>query len=179
GATPRIELPKRIASLVPDLQDDGDVLIFLPGVAEINRTIETIESTARGDFLILPLHGSLTGDEQFAALRPANQRKIVVATNIAETSLTIDGVRTVIDSGLARVAGFDPQRGMDRLELKRIRRASATQRAGRAGRTAPGKCIRLWSAMEDKNLEPFQTPEVRRVDLTQTVLALHAWGQPD
>jgi ATP-dependent helicase HrpB len=94
------------------------------------------------------------------------RRKIVVATNIAETSLTIDGVTTVIDSGLARVAGFDPQRGMDRLELKRISRASATQRAGRAGRTRPGKCIRLWSAIEDKSLEPFESPEVRRVDLT-------------
>ena len=127
------------------------------------------------------MHGSLTGDEQFAALRPAprGRRKIVIATNIAETSLTIDGVTTVIDSGLARVAGFDPQRGMDRLELKRISRASATQRAGRAGRTAPGRCIRLWSAMEDKSLEAFETPEIRRVDLTATVLALHVWGHAD
>ena len=179
GATARLELPQRIARLVSDSDDDGDVLVFLPGVGEINRTIDALESSAQSNDHVLPLHGSLSGDEQFAALRPTKQRKIVVATNIAETSLTIDGVTTVIDSGLARVAGFDPQRGMDRLELKRISRASATQRAGRAGRTRPGRCIRLWSAIEDKSLEPFESPEVRRVDLTQTVLALHAWGHSD
>jgi ATP-dependent helicase HrpB len=179
GATPRIELANRIARLIADNDDDGDVLVFLPGVGEINRAIDAIEPSARAGDLILPLHGSLSGDEQFAALKPSQRRKIVVATNIAETSLTIDGVTTVIDSGLARVAGFDPQRGMDRLELKRISRASATQRAGRAGRTRPGRCIRLWSAIEDKSLEPFESPEVRRVDLTQTVLALHAWGHSD
>ena len=182
GATPRIELPHRIARLIAESSDEGDVLVFLPGVAEISRTIDAIESIgSRDDLVTIPLHGSLSGDEQFAALRPPprGKRKVVVATNIAETSLTIDGVRTVIDSGLARVAGYDPRRGMDRLELKRISRASATQRAGRAGRTAPGKCIRLWSAIEDKSLEPFETPEVRRVDLTGTVLALHAWCASD
>ncbi|MEA2735088.1 MAG: ATP-dependent helicase HrpB, partial [Humisphaera sp.] len=179
GATPRIELPNRIARLINDTDDDGDILVFLPGVGEINRTIDAIEASGRRDDLVVPLHGSLSGDEQFAALKPSQRRKIVVATNIAETSLTIDGVTTVIDSGLARVAGFDPQRGMDRLELKRISRASATQRAGRAGRTRPGKCIRLWSAIEDKSLEPFESPEVKRVDLTGTVLALHTWGHSD
>ena len=181
GATPRIELPQRIARLVAEIDDEGDVLVFLPGVAEINRAIDAIHALGRDDLMPIPLHGSLAGDEQFAALRPAprGRRKIVVATNIAETSLTIDGVTTVIDAGLARVAGFDPQRGMDRLELARISRASATQRAGRAGRTAPGRCIRLWSAMEDKSLEPFETPEVRRIDLTATVLSLHAWGHAD
>jgi ATP-dependent helicase HrpB len=179
GTVHRLAVPPRVASLAVDATQDGDVLCFLPGGGEINRTIDAIPY--RDDLLVLPLHGQLASDEQFAALKPAprGRRKIVVATNIAETSLTIDGVRTVIDSGLARVAGFDAQRGMDRLELKRISRASATQRAGRAGRTAPGKCIRLWSAMEDKNLEPFEMPEVCRVDLTQTVLALHAWGHPD
>jgi ATP-dependent helicase HrpB len=179
GATPRLELPNRIARLASELDDDGDVLVFLPGVGEINRTMEALEATGRRDDLVVPLHGSLSGDEQFAALRPSPKRKIVVATNIAETSLTIDGVTTVIDSGLARVAGFDPQRGMDRLELKRISRASATQRAGRAGRTRRGRCIRLWSAIEDKSLEPFESPEVKRVDLTGTVLAMHAWGHSD
>jgi ATP-dependent helicase HrpB len=178
GATPRIELPQRIARLVNESDDNGDVLVFLPGVGEINRTIDALAALPRDD-VVLPLHGSLTGDEQFAALKPTQRRKIVVATNIAETSLTIDGVTTVIDSGLARVAGFDPQRGMDRLGLKRISRASATQRAGRAGRTRPGRCIRLWSAIEDKSLEPFESPEVKRVDLTGTVLALHAWGHRD
>src|SRR5205085_8452246 len=101
-------------------------------------------------------------ESQVEALRPSPRRKVICATNIAETSLTIEGVRTVIDSGLARVAGYDPRRGLDRLELKRISRASATQRAGRAGRTAPGWCVRLWSAIEDKSLEPFVTPWVKR-----------------
>lgn len=179
GATDRFDLPHRVASVISEIEQ-GDALVFMPGGAEINRTIDALASIARrDDLLVLPLHGSLTGDEQFAALRPAMQRKVVVATNIAETSLTIDGVTTVIDSGLARVAEFDPQRGMDRLELARVSRASATQRAGRAGRTAPGRCIRLWSAIEDKSLPAFETPEVGRVDLTATVLALHAWGQPD
>src|SRR5439155_2776691 len=119
---------------------------------------------AREDLLVLPLHGSLPAEEQTLALAPARRRKVVLATNIAETSLTIDGVRTVIDSGLARVAGYDPRRGLDRLELKRISRASATQRAGRAGRTAPGRCIRLWSQQEDRGLADFELPEIQRVD---------------
>ena len=180
GATPRIELPQRIARLIAECDDAGDVLVFLPGVAEINRTIDAIESLG-SDLLVLPLHGQLKSDEQIAALRPAprGRRKIVVATNIAETSLTIDGVRTVIDSGLQRVAGYDPSRGMDRLELKRISKASAAQRAGRAGRTSPGRCIRLWSAVEERAMDDFAPPEIRRVDLCGTVLALHAWGHPD
>ena len=133
----------------------------------------------RENLLVLPLHGSLEAEQQMAALAPARQRKIILATNIAETSLTIDGVTTVIDSGWARVAGYDAQRGLDRLELQRISKASATQRAGRAGRTAPGRCIRLWSPKEDAELEPFELPEIRRVDLAGTVLALHAWGTSD
>src|SRR5207248_8121430 len=120
------------------------------------------------DLLVLPLHGSLPADEQTLALRPAGRRKVILATNIAETSLTIDGVRTVIDSGLARLAGYDPRRGLDKLELKRISKASATQRAGRAGRTAPGRCIRLWSEREDRFLADYELPEVRRVDLCGT-----------
>jgi ATP-dependent helicase HrpB len=103
----------------------------------------------------------------------------VLATNIAETSLTIDGVRTVIDSGLARVAGFDPRRGMDRLELKRISLASATQRSGRAGRTAPGRCLRLWPKSQERAMAAFELPEVRRLDLCATVLTLHEWGKTD
>src|SRR5205807_914399 len=120
--------------------------------------------------LLVPLHGSLRAEEQMAALRPARQRKVILATNIAETSLTIEGVRTVIDSGLARVAGYDAQRGLDRLELKRISKASATQRAGRAGRTAPGRCVRLWSQQEDRAMDDFELPEVQRVDLCAAVL---------
>jgi ATP-dependent helicase HrpB len=179
GSIPRRDLPARIARIIAD-RTDGDVLVFLPGVAEIHRTIDALQPLAeREDLLLLPLHGALAGDEQMAALRPSARRKIVVATNIAETSLTIDGVTTVIDSGLSRVAGYDPARGMDRLELRRISRASADQRAGRAGRTRPGTCIRLWSPGEERAMDDFQAPEIRRVDLCGTVLALHAWGHPD
>ncbi len=136
--------------------DPGDILVFLPGLDEIRRTTDRLQALAdRENFLLLPLHGSLTGEEQIDALRPANRRKIILSTNIAETSLTIEGVRTVIDSGLARVAGYDPQRGLDRLDLARISKASATQRAGRAGRTAPGRCIRLWSAAEERSHAGF------------------------
>jgi ATP-dependent helicase HrpB len=107
------------------------------------------------------------------------ERKIILATNIAETSLTIDGVTAVIDSGLARIANYDPQRGFDRLELKRISQASATQRAGRAGRTGPGKCIRLWSEREQRGRPRFAVPEIHRVDVCSAVLALHSWGIAD
>jgi ATP-dependent helicase HrpB len=159
---------------------NDDVLVFLPGAEEIRRTMQRLEPLAEShDLLLLPLHGSLPPEEQTRALRPAPQRKIILATNIAETSLTIDGVGTVIDSGLARVAGYDPQRGLDRLDLKRISKASATQRAGRAGRTGPGRCVRLWTRREEQAMDDFELPEVRRVDLCGTVLALHAWGKPD
>jgi ATP-dependent helicase HrpB len=157
-----------------------DVLVFLPGAEEIRRTMERLGSLAQEqDLVLLPLYGSLPAEEQALALRPHRQRKVILATNIAETSLTIDGVGTVIDSGLARVAGYDPQRGLDRLDLKRISKASATQRAGRAGRTGPGRCVRLWTQREELAMADFELPEVRRVDLCGTVLALHAWGKPD
>ncbi|HLL91237.1 MAG TPA: ATP-dependent helicase C-terminal domain-containing protein, partial [Tepidisphaeraceae bacterium] len=162
--------------------DAGDVLCFLPGAEEIRRTARALASLAgAADLLVLPLHGSLPPEEQRLALRPPppGKRKVVLATNIAETSLTIGGVRTVIDSGLARVAGYDPRRGLDRLDVRRISKASAAQRAGRAGRTAPGRCVRLWTAKEQNDLPDFELPEVRRVDLAGTVLTLHAWGKPD
>ncbi len=117
--------------------------------------------------LVLPLHGSLPSEDQDRALRPSDRRKVILATNIAETSLTIDGVTTVVDSGLARVAGYDPARGLDRLELGRISRASADQRAGRAGRTAPGRCVRLWTEAEHRGLPEADRAEIRRVDLTR------------
>lgn len=171
----------RVASAVEHaMTSPGDILVFMPGVEEIRRTIARLDALAdRHDLLRLPLHGSLPFAEQLRALRPANQRKVIVATNIAETSLTIDGVRTVIDSGLARVAEYDAERGLDRLDLKRISKASAAQRAGRAGRTAPGRCVRLWSAKEHHSMEDFELPEIQRVDLAQTVLSLHAWGRAD
>ena len=125
------------------------------------------------------LHGSLPAEDQDRALRPGAGRKLILATNIAETSLTIDGVTTVIDSGLARIAHHDAQKGFDRLDLTRISQASAAQRAGRAGRTGPGRCIRLWSERQQRGMVPFQPPEVHRVDLCGAVLTLHSWGVRD
>ncbi|MGA2232730.1 MAG: ATP-dependent helicase HrpB [Tepidisphaeraceae bacterium] len=157
-------------------EESGDLLVFLPGAGEIRRTQERLDNNGA---LILPLHGSLPFEEQAQVLRPADRRKVILATNIAETSLTIPGVRTVIDSGLERVAAYDARRGLDQLQLCRISRASAVQRAGRAGRTAPGTCIRLWTAKEEAGMVEFSLPEIRRVGLCATVLALHAWGQKD
>ena len=177
-------LPEQVARAVEEAvatdTDPGDVLAFLPGVEEIRRAGRELAPWAsREGVLVLPLHGSLDGEEQDRALRPSDRRKVILATNIAETSLTIEGVTTVIDGGLARFAGHDPARGLDRLELGRISRASAEQRAGRAGRTRPGRCVRLWSEREHRGLAESDVPEVRRVDLCGTVLALHAWGHPD
>ncbi len=176
-------LPDRVADATIEALSDsaeGHVLVFLPGAQEIRRTANLVEASApQSDLEVLPLYGSLPFEEQIRALRPSKKRKLILATNIAETSLTIEGVTTVIDSGLARVAGYDPQRGLDRLELKRISKASAEQRAGRAGRVAPGRCIRLWTQKEQHHLEDFELPEIKRVDLSGTVLALHAWGQSD
>jgi len=160
--------------------DPGDLLVFLPGWEEIRRAARRLEPLARAEgLLVLPLHGRLDTDDQDRALRPADRRKVILATNVAETSLTIEGVGTVIDSGLVRLAYHDPARGLDRLVLRRVSRASATQRAGRAGRTGPGLCIRLWPEREERGLEPFDPPEVRRADLCTTVLALRAWGKTD
>jgi ATP-dependent helicase HrpB len=170
-------LEKQVADAVEDaFQREGDVLVFLPGMREIERAGRAIGGAA--DRVIIPLHGSLPAEDQERALRPDPQhrRKIILATNIAETSLTIDGVRTVIDSGLARIASFDPDRGMDRLDLEPISKASATQRAGRAGRQAPGRVYRLWAEAQHKHLPDFTLPEIQRVDLAATVLAVHAWG---
>ncbi len=173
-------LPARVARAVEGEPGPGDVLAFLPGVEEIRRAgRELAPWAAREGVAVLPLHGSLTLEEQDRAIRPGDRRKVVLATNIAETSLTIDGVATVVDSGQARFASHDPARGLDRLELGRISRASAEQRAGRAGRTQPGRCVRLWSEREQRGLAESDVPEVRRVDLCGTVLALHAWGHAD
>ncbi len=158
----------------------GDLLVFLPGMEEIRRSSRELEPLARREgLLVLPLHGSLPAEDQDRAIRPADRRKLILATNVAETSLTIEGVTTVIDTGLARFATHDPSRGLDRLELGKISRASAAQRAGRAGRTGPGRCLRLWSERDDRGRPEFDDPEIRRVDLCETVLALHAWGQAD
>jgi ATP-dependent helicase HrpB len=177
--------PETLATVVEEVLKDspderGDLLVFLPGVEEIRRAQARLEGLARAtDLLILPLHGSQSAEDQDRALRPAPERKLVLATNIAETSLTINGITTVIDSGLARQASFDAERGLDRLELRRISRASAAQRAGRAGRTGPGRCVRLWSEREQQGLDLQDLPEVLRIDLCGSLLALHAWGLAD
>ena len=159
---------------------EGDVLIFMPGTYEIQQTLRALERRPESaGFVLLPLHGQLPPVLQDAALRPWPQRKAVVATNVAETSLTIEGIRLVIDSGLARIPRYDPVRGINTLWVERISRASADQRAGRAGRTAPGLCIRLWSQREHTTRPAREEPEVRRLDLAEAVLLLKATGIED
>ena len=159
---------------------DGDTLIFMPGRREITETIGALERRLGGrPFDICALHGSQTAEEQDLALAPSARRKIVVATNIAETSLTIPGVTLVIDSGLARVHRFDPLRDLNALRLEPISVASARQRAGRAGRTAPGRCVRLWSTTSEHRREAFDTPELHRIDLSEPMLWLAAMGERD
>ncbi len=155
---------------------EGDVLIFMSGAYEISRTISAVRARLGGKFVVLPLHGELPASEQDAAIARYDSRKVIVSTNVAETSLTIDGVRVVIDAGLARVARFDANRGINTLLIERISRASADQRAGRAGRTAPGVCLRLWTEDEHANRPAQETPEVRRLDLAEVVLTLKASG---
>ena len=156
----------------------GDILCFLPGAPEIRRAIGDLQSRLSGagsDFVdIIPLHGSLDSDEQDAALRPGSRRRIVVATNIAETSLTVPGVTAVIDSGLHKVARYDADRGIDSLETERITADAADQRAGRAGRVAPGVVRRLWDPRD--RLRPHREPEIHRVDLSGPALDVIAWG---
>jgi len=162
--------------------EPGDVLAFLPGQAEIRRVQQQLEDGGlpRG-VSVLPLFGDLAAAEQDAALRPgdAQHRKIVLATNIAETSLTIEGVRVVVDSGLARRARFDPATGMSGLETVRISRASADQRRGRAGRLGPGVCYRLWSESEHASLPAQTAPEILEADLAPVALDLAEWGVSD
>ncbi len=159
---------------------DGHILAFLPGVGEIRRTQELLEATAaRDDLLLLPLYGDLPLEEQHRVLSESSKRKVVLATNIAETSLTIDGVTAVVDSGMARVNRLDARLGLNRLALERISQASADQRAGRAGRTTSGSCLRLWTEREHRNIAAFTSPEIERVDLSECVLQLFAWGEND
>jgi len=153
----------------------GDILAFLPGAAEIRRTMKACEEISRrAGLLALPLHGSLTPEEQDRAVAPASQRKLILSTNVAESSITIDGVTAVIDSGLARLASWSPWTGFQTLRVGRISKASAQQRAGRAGRTGPGQVVRTYT-VEDYQRRPDQdTPEILRSDLSQLCLALRA-----
>ena len=159
-------------------EHDGDVLVFLPGARAIRRVgalLETAGADARAR--ILPLYGDLAPEQQDAALaRASGTRRIVLATNIAETSLTIEGVRVVVDSGLVRRLRFDPASGMSRLTVQRISRASADQRQGRAGRLGPGVCYRAWSAGAHQSLAPFAPAEILEADLAPLALELGCWG---
>jgi len=158
----------------------GDVLVFMPGAFEIRRTIDAIESLpeARG-YEVLPLYGELPPEAQDRAVRSGDGPKVIVSTNVAETSITIEGVRTVIDAGLARIARYDARRGINSILVEPISQASAEQRKGRAGRTGPGRCIRLWSEAEQLARASHDLPEVKRVDLSETLLMLAVAGVED
>ena len=159
---------------------DGDVLVFLPGAAEIRRTAERLTGLA-STVDVRPLYGALSPREQDAALAPSppGRRKIVLATDIAETSLTIEGVRAVVDAGLSREPRFSPRTGLTRLQTVSISRASADQRRGRAGRLGPGTCYRLWTEATQARLEPHGQPEIAQADLAPLALDLARWGTPD
>jgi ATP-dependent helicase HrpB len=158
--------------------DPGSLLAFLPGAAEIRRTQTLLDGRLDPDIEVVTLYGALAGDEQDRAIAPAppGRRKIVLATSIAETSITIQGARTVVDSGLARVPRYEPDVGVTRLETIRVSRAAADQRRGRAGRTEPGICYRLWDEPQTASLEAFSRPEILSADLSSFVLDLAAWG---
>ncbi|KAB1139784.1 ATP-dependent helicase HrpB, partial [Micromonospora sp. AMSO12t] len=157
---------------------DGDVLVFLPGAGEIGAVAGRL-ADLRDAVAVLPLHGRQRGADQDAALRPADRRRVVLATAVAESSLTVPGVRVVVDAGLSRVARMDLARGLGALVTVGVSRAAATQRAGRAGREAPGHVYRCWSAATHERLAAQPEPEIATADLTGFALELAAWGSPD
>ncbi len=161
-------------------QTDGDVLVFLPGVGEIMKTRNELEPLARRHNLdVLTLFGDMTAEDQDRVLARCDQRKVVLSTNVAETSITIEGVTAVVDTGVARQMHFDADVGLDRLELTPVSKASTDQRAGRAGRTQPGVCLRLWEESAQRRRPDFDSAELHRVDLSSAVLRLYAWGETD
>lgn len=173
-------LPEAVAGAVRQAlaEATGDVLVFLPGAGEIRRVLSALDGV---DAAVLPLYGDLSQADQDRAIRPlpGGGRKVVLATAIAETSLTIDGVRVVVDGGLMRLPRFDPSSGMTRLVTQTVSRASADQRRGRAGRQGPGLCLRLWSEAEDRALAAFTPPEIAEADLAPLALDLAQWGVHD
>jgi ATP-dependent helicase HrpB len=173
-------LPARVAAAVRQAlaADAGDVLVFLPGAGEIRRTHALLSDVA-DRFDIFPLYGDLSWEQQDRALRPSKRRKVVLATPIAETSLTIEGVRVVIDAGYTRVPQYDPASGLTRLVTVRVARASAEQRAGRAGRLGPGVCYRLWTESTHRGLLAQPSPEIKSADLAGLALDLALWGADD
>jgi ATP-dependent helicase HrpB len=175
--TPHSALPleEQVAAAVEKLLGTGDILVFLPGAAEIRRVSRTLEPLAkRANLLVVPLHGDLSPAEQDRAVSPAGRAKVILSTNVAESSVTIEGVRAVVDSGLARVAADSPWTGLPSVELKRVSQASAKQRAGRAGRLGPGKAIRLYTEQEFRHRRATDVPEILRRELSQMVLQLRA-----
>lgn len=176
------ELPSRAASVVLRTVKErpGGILVFLPGAFEINSAVALIKPAVPEGVSVIPLYGSMDRTVQDEALAPPapGKRKIVVATNIAETSLTIEGISTVVDSGFEKVSRFSPSSGMSSLETVKISKASAEQRRGRAGRLGPGLCIRLWNEHEERQLPDFATPEILESDMTPLCLELAAWGTP-
>lgn len=176
-------LDRQVATAAAEIvnrESRGDILVFLPGAAEIRASQRALEGlSAQRDLLVLPLHGDLSPEEQDRAVAPATKRKVILSTNVAESSITIEGVAAVIDSGLARVASDSPFSGLPRVEIGRISRASATQRAGRAGRTGPGQVIRLYPEADYLRRPEHDTPEILRRELSSLLLDLAASGVDD
>lgn len=169
------EAADRLLDILP-----GDVLTFLPGVGEIRQVESALQGWAHGrDVELVPLYGDLSPAAQERALQPGSRRRVVLATNVAETSVTLPNVTGVIDSGLVRRMLHDPGLGLDRLTLGRVSVASADQRAGRAGRVQPGVCVRLWTAKDESRMDPTEIPEIHRRELAGTWLQLLAWGERD
>lgn len=180
---PAMRFEDQVASLMRHAmrEDDGSALVFLPGQAEIRRVASVLSGALGPDVEIAPLYGALTPAEQDRAIRPApaGRRKAVLATSIAETSLTIEGVRIVVDAGLARVPRYEPDTGLTRLVTERVSRASADQRRGRAGRTEPGVCWRMWAEGQTSSLDAHARPEILEADLGPLALDLAVWGVRD
>jgi ATP-dependent helicase HrpB len=184
GRDPRLPIETQVASTVARVlrSEPGSILVFLPGAAEIRRTAARLKDNISDPSIdIVPLFGALDADAQDRAIAPSEpgRRKTVLATSIAETSLTIEGVTTVVDCGLARVPRYEPDVGLTRLETVRVSRASADQRRGRAGRLGPGLCYRLWDEPQTASLEPFNRPEILSADLSSLLLDLAQWGVTD
>jgi ATP-dependent helicase HrpB len=177
-----LRLEERVALAVRRVlreEQDGHVLVFLPGAAEIRRAREALQPVLAPGVDLLPLHGDLSPEEQDRAVRPSARRKVILSTNVAETSVTIEGVVAVVDTGLARVAAHSPWSGLPTLELRKVSRAAASQRAGRAGRTRPGRCLRLYTRHDHDGRPAFDTPAIQREDLAETALELAALGAAD
>ncbi len=184
-ARPEQRFEAHVAAVIREalVEESGDVLVFLPGIGEIRRVEALLQNAdlnpQGGQVTVLPLHGTLSAAQQDAALRPADTRRVILATSIAETSLTVPGVRIVIDGGRIRVPRFSPRTGMSRLETVPVTRDSADQRRGRAGRTEPGVCYRVWSPVEELSFAEHRTPEILSADLAPLALDLAAAGVAD